>query len=165
MPLANGRIRIAWHREGPMVGHDRGDGASAPGRPRNSDDDPKLTRPSSGNHRGPTVVISMTGTAWDPGAQPTQMALRTCERAVRSFRERGADGACFGSRALWRAPRIDACGLGDYSTSELSRRASECRLDTFHLLSDWLKELALRNIPPISLTFSTYPSRWTRSNC
>ena len=102
-----------------MVGHDRGDGASAPGRPRNSDDDPKLTRPSSGNHRGPTVVISMTGTAWDPGAQPTQMALRTCERAVRSFRERGADGACFGSRALWRAPRIDACGLGDYSTSDL----------------------------------------------
>ena len=33
----------------------------------------------------------------------------------------------FGSRALWRAPSTGACGVGDYPTPDLSRRASEGR--------------------------------------
>ena len=33
----------------------------------------------------------------------------------------------FRSRALWRAPRTGACGVGDYLTLDLSRRASTSR--------------------------------------
>ena len=33
----------------------------------------------------------------------------------------------FGSRALWGAPRIGTCGLGDHPTSDLSQRESEGR--------------------------------------
>ena len=44
-------------------------------------------------------------------------SARTCSTSPQSF----------GSRALWRASSVAVCGLGDYPTSDLSRRASKGR--------------------------------------